>query len=167
MKPRFISKPPRLTTLLAAVTTHLVLVHPATAQTLGDSIRIQFGESQGWLQGRLTSFDSTGLVLTYGLEQGRFTQNEITRIDRWVRNRAEIQIPLGAVAMGLLSAVLWAPPDTTCGSSGCRIQPGYGWTDSRQGDALIGAAAGVILGLISHAIWPGRWKRWHPWPHSP
>lgn len=123
---------------------------PVSAQSLGDRVRVRPSEGTPWVKGELADLgpDST-FTLQSGFDRDTFSASSVYRAD-WFKERSIALDLLVATAGGIAGTMI--PP--------CDPAEGDCITGSTGGDAALGAGIGVTVGLVTHAIWPGSWKKW-------
>lgn len=113
------------------------------AQSTGDSVRV--ATVTGWQHGRFVSWEPNGVTIQDVLgDRHELPLPESGEIDVWKPRNLALDLLLGAVGGFALWAALY--------------DEDRAWTDSRWGDAAIGAAGTTVIALGFHAIWPGRWS---------
>lgn len=118
--------------LLTAVLT-LSLATALPAQQPGDSVRVWNGPGSNMV-GRLIRADSLAVVFREGAGERTVPRSEVLRVDVWKPRNHAVEIAIDAVLGGLIAS-------------------------SWEQDPLVGAGAGVMLGVASVSLWPGRWRR--------
>lgn len=123
------------------------------AQRTGDRVRASVLNSEAWTYGRLVRFDSL-LVLHRSDRRVQLPRETLVRVQAYRPRNVVPFLALGAaVTLGGYSAArLIAGSDSRWACDGCGIT----WSESR--DYVLFGVAGIALGGIARAIFPGRWK---------
>ena len=124
-----------------------------SAQEIGDRVRVRLFEDQDWTSGSLIDFTADSVLTVRGpIVDGTGTVyrvREIQRADWYKPNNVALTV-LGGLA-GSAIYLLTSPCDVTEGSC---------LTGSEGGHIAVHLGVGLSVGLLLHAIRPGRWRTW-------
>lgn len=132
----------------------LMLAPGLQAQGVGDKVKVR--DRGIWVEGVVEHFEPDGrlYIRDKPWEQGfGFQVSAIDEAD-WYKDRPlALDVLLGVAGAVTLEAVLSCSPEGGTVRLRC-------WSDDRGTQYAIQAAIGATIGLIMHAIKPGRWTSW-------
>jgi hypothetical protein len=135
--------------LLLALGLGVMTLASASAQGVGDSVRLRVSASTDWIHGHLLSLDSSRVEIRQLDGDQSWALDSISRLEVWKRRDSRATMVVwtlsGAIGFGICAAV-------ECG--------GYPPLTGSVGGAIgVGAGVGFFLGFLDLQISPGSWNR--------
>ncbi len=139
---------------LSFVLLALTLAPGLQAQGIGDKVRVR--HEGVWVEGVIETFEpGRSLFIRDGLQDPgvTFRMYEIDEADWYKRRPLALDVFMGVAGAVVLETVLACSPEGGTVRLRC-------YSDDRGTQFAIQAAIGATIGLVMHAIKPGRWTRW-------
>lgn len=137
----------RIMGLLLAVSA-VVAPSIGSAQSLGDSVRVESVMTQNRVFGRFVALDGIGIRVRTFMGDTVVRRANIARVDVYKRTNAALAIITGGVVGGATWGLLAA-------NTGSQTTDRSATTKA----IAIGTASGLVLGALTYLILPGDWHR--------